>query len=755
MARAFLQCESHPGRKLTDHLEDVGERLGVGLLRPVAMCHDVGKATDYFQDYISGTRVDPSLKQHALLGAEILLECLLGTGQGFRSDELSLAYLFVRRHHGRLEDLVDAVGSIDPRRRDLLARQRASLDVEGLGVWLAGHGYRGRNIGDQDRARIRVETGRALRAETDHGRCVARYLGSLRSFGRFIEADRDSAGGATEDAYRRAPFLSFGAVESFRGEHFGSGTSVRMGEARAALFGEAAAAGWKGTPRGRLWSLTAPTGSGKTLAAIGWALAMREAGLKSGEGGCPIIYALPFTSIIDQTVSVIKGFGGENVDESVLAVHHHLAEPGPIFEKGEWSLAQNWVEGWRAELVCTTFVQVVNALFHGTCSDARRLSHLVGGILILDEIQAVPAELWPVVGLALRSLSAEFGTDVLLMTATQPAILDSAEVTELAPAGYEGRFADVFDRYDLRVETERTKTPKELSEDVRGALAGDAGGGCLLVLNTIDEALNVYRLISGAAWSGDFQVAHLSTNLRPKDRRVILDRVRARAGRQVVISTQVVEAGVDLSFDIVFRALAPFDSIVQAAGRANRHGDGRRGIVRIVEMEGNTAAKVYGNVHVDVARLVCRRLGAARVSEREVRRHVGEYFLELKSRISRDRAERILGAVRMMEFASLRGEGEDKEKKVTLIEDEAERVPHYVAMDRGDEVVWEEFQSCLGGRSGRVPRGVRNRVGLRIVEVPRRFAMGAEADERTGVVFVARGNAGRYYDAVTGWRRGR
>src|SRR5205823_2212853 len=117
---------------------------------------------------------------------------------------------------------------------------------------------------------------------------------------------------------------------------------------------------------GHLWSLTAPTGAGKTLAALGWALRRREMRIAAGLLPCSIIYALPFTSIIDQNAAVLRRVweGGEP-DESTLAVHHHVAEPGQLSKSGEQSLARSWVEGWRADVVCTTFVQVVNALFHG------------------------------------------------------------------------------------------------------------------------------------------------------------------------------------------------------------------------------------------------------------------------------------------------------------------------------------------------------------------------------------------------------
>ena len=763
MVPAFAHCESHPGRLLVDHLSDVSGRLREPLLRLAALCHDVGKGTTYFQDYLHNQSPrDARLKRHSHLGAEVLLEVLwedIDTSAEAGAQWPLLAYMFVRRHHGALDDLADALSATEEQRK-LLALQGEALDEAGLRGWLAGQGHGLRKCWDKDRVGLRVKAQRALAIETDRGICMARFQRALYRFGALIESDRDSAAGFARDFFDAEPRYTLSRVEAYR-SGLPNSNNV-MSRVRNRLFSGAAGAAARHHPdRGALWTLTSPTGSGKTLAALAWAFHRRALRAGTARRSGPVVYALPFTSIIDQNAAVLQRmYGGDQLDESILSVHHHLAEPGFLMEQGEESLARNWTEGWRADCVCTTFVQVVNALFHATAWDARRLNHLANGVLILDEVQGIPAHFWPVIRESLLSLSKEFGADVLLMTATQPAIFEKDEAVEIAPK--EVASEPAFNRYDLFADAGGAISLPDAAELVRRELANGGAQNCLVILNTIQEALDLLSLIATAPWAAGYRHFHLSTNLRPKDRRRILEEIGASPNGAILVATQVVEAGLDFSFDVVLRALGPLDSIVQAAGRCNRHGAGARGRVRILNLSGNSGTTVYGNVHMDVATSLYREISGRAVPEPEVQRLVFRYFQELKCRISQDRAREILKAVQMMEFASLRGEGlaKDIEKKqVVLIEDERYRIAHFVETDESDRAVWERFQGALKERNRwerqRAIRAVRNELGQRVVEVPRRCALRSEPNPGTGLVYVGTEQYRDWYSQQTGWRRSR
>jgi CRISPR-associated endonuclease/helicase Cas3 len=755
VAIAFHQCESHPGRKLTAHLENVAGRLPEGLLGTVGLFHDVGKATEYFQDHLYGRPIcNPALSHHSLLGAELFLKFAWpAVAKGLIAiEELATGYSFIRRHHGALDNLIDALSVTAD--RAALTRQLGSLDVAGLTEWLQGRGLNFVVDAQPNHAELRVRTLQALRTVAEVQPAMARFQKALLAFGSLIEADRDAAAGFTEDAFRAAaiPFF-FDHVKGFRSRLDASQVSPALATERECLFLEVTGTGGSSSERtAGLWTLTAPTGSGKTLAALGWAFQRRAARVARGGGHCRVVYALPFTSIIDQTVAVLEQMHESSVDESILAVHHHQAEPRAMAMRGEDSLARIWTEGWRADVVCTTFVQIANALFHGTPADSRRFKNLAGGILILDEVQAIPVHLWRPFAEALTSLCKNSGTDVLLMTATQPALFARGVATEIAPQNYNCRPA--FDRYDVQVDLVKQVELDAFANDIVRELRSDEIQSCLVILNTVREALDLFDRLSEHPCGTT--LLHLSTNLRPKDRRNILHLIRSRSHRRVLlISTQVVEAGVDLTFDIVFRALAPLDSIIQAAGRCNRHASGRRGVVRVLEPAGGSAARIYGNVHIDVARAFLGK-DPHTFTEPELRSLVDEYYSTLKERTSSRKSGLILEAVRMMEFANLRGDGikdADRDKRVLLIEEDADRVPHYIETDEDDSNIWERFQNAVNTKDRRAIRRLRSQVAQRIVEVPARFALTTNPDTATGLVHVARDAATRVYNAVTGWRR--
>jgi CRISPR-associated endonuclease/helicase Cas3 len=772
MAPAFQHCESHPGKPLTDHLRDVSERLaGAGhLMRTAGLFHDVAKATEYFQQYLNGRipNADLPLKQHAHLGAMWLLHYLVPkvNDQSLTIQEAVLAYLMVANHHTGLNNALDSLPPSDSAKcNHLWCKQLEAFDLDGAATWLGTVLNEAVAVPQPELqwTRLRIQLSTALRKLPNGLPAMHRFQNALRSFGLLVEADRDSASGFAPNQFETSFRFNLEKVERFRSAgRFGATADSRVIEARELIY-QAAVAGAQdqSATRGHLWSLTVPTGAGKTLAAIGWALRRREARVAARRSSCPIIYALPFTSIIDQNASVLRNLWDEGEpDESILALHHHIAEPGELAQKGEQSLARSWVEGWRADIVCTTFVQVVNALFHGTVADARRFSRLAGSILILDEVQAIPAKFWRAINSSLLTLCNQWGTDILLVTATQPAIFELRDVQELGPK-LPGALSTAFDRYDLIPETRQELTLGNLAQRIRIAISESEDSSCLVILNTIHEALDLYSLLL----EFPCPIFHLSTNLRPKDRKRILKQIANCQGQShLVIATQVVEAGVDLSFDLVFRALAPLDAVVQAAGRCNRHGTGRRGKVFLIRTAGNTGHLIYGNKEVGAAQEILEQLVRrdGRIPEPKLREGVSDYFRIVASRTGRETFDRIMAAIQMWEFACLRGETTDpernREKAVRLIDERDNSIPHFVEMDESDVEVWGQYrQACdisdLRQRRAKLRR-LRPQLAQRIVEVPKMFSLNAE-NELDKIVSVSRSIAHRYYDTSTGWIRER
>lgn len=347
-------------------------------------------------------------------------------------------------------------------------------------------------------------------------------------------------------------------------------TEVR--QARQDLWGAVECAG-KMQPG--LFTLTAPTGSGKTLAMLKFALehAARH-NLKR------VVLAVPFLSVIEQTAREYRKVFKSFPDNFVLE-HHSLAGLGVEVEQHDAEGASErqrrlLAENWDAPIVLTTNVQLLESLFSNRPSSCRKLHNLMESVILFDEAQSLPAGLAVPTLAALSHLSSAYHSSVVFATATQPAFdtLHKA-VTKHAAQGWQPdeavpKHADMF-RILKRIEVLWPKSGEkrgwaELATDLRS----DNAKQVLCVVNLKRHVLALLDELAGT--EGLF---HLSTNMCAEHRRDVLKKVRARlkAGETChLISTQCVEAGVDLDFPLVYRALAPLEAIAQAAGRCNREG---------------------------------------------------------------------------------------------------------------------------------------------------------------------------------------
>jgi CRISPR-associated endonuclease/helicase Cas3 len=317
-----------------------------------------------------------------------------------------------------------------------------------------------------------------------------------------------------------------------------------------------------GRPPG-IFTLTVPTGGGKTLAAMEFALrhALRH-GLRR------VVVAIPYTSIIEQNADVYRrAFGLSNGDAS-LVEHHSAVDP-----KHESARNRIASENWDASIIVTTNVQLFESLFANRPGACRKLHNLARSVIVLDEAQTLPRGLLAPTTDVLEALVCHYGASVVLCTATQPALTREA----LRDCGLSSTVEIVSDPDTLaerlrRVEVDWTRTVSAVPWDV---LAGEiaAERDVLAIVHRRDDARELCVAVD--AELGEPTTVHLSALMCPAHRSAVLAEIRARkrAGEPVrVVSTQLVEAGVDLDFPVVYRALAGIDSLTQAAGRCNREG---------------------------------------------------------------------------------------------------------------------------------------------------------------------------------------
>jgi CRISPR-associated endonuclease/helicase Cas3 len=322
-----------------------------------------------------------------------------------------------------------------------------------------------------------------------------------------------------------------------------------------------------------MFSLTVPTGGGKTLSSL--AFALRHARVFNLRR---TIYVAPFTSIIEQNAAVFRG-ALEPLLESGLpdpVVEHHSTVDLDATE----SSARLAAENWDAPLVVTTSVQLYESLFAARPGRCRKLHNLSGAVIILDEAQKLPVDLLEPCLMALRELTDHYHATVVLCTATKPAVQRRPGFA----IGLEGVREIVLEPRSLYIALKRVDVVdlgRVSDEDLCGRLREKKQALC--IVNTRRHAREVYQRLADADGT-----VHLSAAMCPEHRALVFRGVhrRLQSGDPCrVISTQLIEAGVDVDFPVVFRSLAGLDSVAQAAGRCNRNGRLDRGITYLFRSE--------------------------------------------------------------------------------------------------------------------------------------------------------------------------
>jgi CRISPR-associated endonuclease/helicase Cas3 len=331
-----------------------------------------------------------------------------------------------------------------------------------------------------------------------------------------------------------------------------------------------------------LFTLSVPTGGGKTLASLRFALHHANQ-----HGMDRVVYVIPFTSIIDQNADVVRDIleppgRPEGPVQIVLEHHSNLTR-----EQQTWR-DKMLTNNWDAPVVYTTSVQFLEALFGSGTRGARRMHQLANAVIVFDEIQTLPIRCVHMFNNAVNFLVEQCGSTVVLCTATQP-LLDKVDRKKGAITLTDGsemmpNVQALFDSLK-RVEVTDRRKPGGWGASEIATLAQEQtedSGSCLVIVNTKKVAKAIYRALGPTE---ALPVFHLSTSMCPVHRREILEKMRgglARGDRVLCVSTQLIEAGVDVDFGSVIRCLAGLDSIAQAAGRCNRNGARMKGFVSVV-----------------------------------------------------------------------------------------------------------------------------------------------------------------------------
>jgi len=547
------------------------------------MLHDMGKFTDEFGEYLKkaskGEKVKRGSVIHTFAGVRYLLEGFHSPNGGLSLPDIAAEVLAasVGGHHG-LMDLWDERhrNGFDHRLKhqpELDARAIASFHEECADEDEIArlYGQASAQITDFYRQRIMHCVSSNDEAHFAIGLLVRLITSAL------VEADRTD----TRCFMQNTPAFAAAAPDweaaACRiGSYIGKFPKETPIQAARGEFSDCCAAAAQRGPG--LYRLDLPTGGGKTLSALRFAV---EHAKKNGMHR--VFYIAPFLSIIEQNAEVIRKAVGDVLP--VLEHHSDLLHDDMTDE--EASRTELLQENWEAPLIVTTFVQLLNTLFSAKMSAVRRFHSLSGSVLIIDEIQSLPPRLLSMFNCAINFLVKCCAATVVLCSATQPAFHEAQRkmlpCERLIGEDVCRRYAPLFHR--TQIVDAGSCSMEELTGIAQDAL--DETENLLIICNTKQEAADLYERLSAET---DAPVCHLSAGMCMAHRKAVLSELSAALERHeklICVSTQVIEAGVDISFGSVIRLSAGLDSIVQAAGRCNRHAESAQARpVRICRLKG-------------------------------------------------------------------------------------------------------------------------------------------------------------------------
>lgn len=583
--------KSHPDRTLFEHVSDVesaaqailaqhsSDEARDEMVSEVVHLHDLGKASSAFQQYIRdpvGYRGNPNKKAHTPLGFAVAL--LLGNSLDKSEFWKLCASATVLGHHTGFPNsnrLTDAL-LMNDEWAEIIEEQAAAIPAQEASELT---GFTLENILSNpeicdaaydvasDLVDSTVEKAYADLQGATNDRLRIQFVFSV-----LLEADKaflalSQAGRFAYRSQRETNNLSPDAVES----HLQDAEESRINELRTRSRKQVLKT-LHADPERRLWTLTLPTGLGKTLTAAELALSLRE---HSGNPVPRIFVVLPFLSIIDQTAQVYGNLL-EGPPPSTLMQSHSLSER--TYDTEEANDAEFFLDTWNSEIVITTFDQFLLSLLGDRTRHQMRFHNLADSILIFDEVQTLPTPLWDLLSHAMEGLTTCLDSTAVFMSATQPGFVSGArELTERPEIYYQE-----FDRYQLVLKHRQRTRLEDFIEELLARVEELEEKRVLITLNTRASAREVRSALADH-WVAP--VYFLTADVTPKDRLAAIEKIKSADSPCLVVSTQVIEAGVDIDMDLVIRDFAPLDSLVQIAGRCNRGGAKSRADIEVYSLE--------------------------------------------------------------------------------------------------------------------------------------------------------------------------
>jgi len=700
----------------------------------------------------------PSYGFHATLGAFVVQENL-------KNDDLlirAIIFEIIKRHHGDLENFCIDEFTVD---RDIISKQWENSDRTDYERLLAELSFTLPDniqpyLDQLDGARLcfKLDATKKLPSESLHPYATTLFLFSLllaADKGDMMLGDRDNLG--------EVKLFDKQLVDNYKTHIFARRNQSQIDTLREEAYKSVAENVSKHTQHA-FFSITLPTGLGKTFTAFNAALKLQnELALTYSESGFSaipkIIYCLPFTSVIDQNARILEEiFYHSGMQEGYLARHHYLSDwPSRFSGRDDLNDTEKeyFTEGWEYPFIVTTFVQLLETIFSNKNRKLRKFHNIANAIIILDEVQNIPPKYFETVEATFQSLFECFGTRFIFVTATQPLMIIKNPVIELTdPRRIATRgFFQNMNRIELDISLwkQGEKDWEELFSVFQDAVDTEAEKSFLFIVNKVKDSQDLYTYLKEK--NPGAKMVYLSAAILPQLRKDLIRAIKEHDGSKqlLVVTTQVVEAGVDIDLDIVYRDFAPLDSINQSAGRCNRNGIKGLGQVRLFASAKGTV-NVYDSVLINITKRVLVQQvkeGTDSILESAFFDLNERYAYEIRKGIADESDHsKLIGWMKNLQFANVA-------KHFELIDSVKNRYSVFIDYDERSHEIWQEYLSVktIEDRWNRKKemRKLRPKILQYVVQFPEKCLPAEKIDEEKPIIYLGPNEFSQYYSLETGY----
>lgn len=776
------------------------ELIDISLI--IAYYHDLGKATKYFQEYLFETnnnkknklKVSP-LTKHSLISAILvffaLKEYLIPKNI---SEELRyiipyIGFIVIKKHHSYLENLYDNI-SIDKNNIDILKEQLNSIEENLDNSFFNEIPYLEKSLNNTKNLLYNYnefhkyfnkvsfckiykeivnlnEKILVLDNENSLYELAGKYIFTFLIMSILLFADRRDAANI-QLFYFNQDFIDYDIFDDYV-NNLNKNTLNQDVENNSNQFLKLRQETYNKIKQEILNDLfdniigvNLPTGIGKTLINLNLALKIKEK-IKSNFNYHPkVIYSLPFLSIIDQVDELIKkafNFKKINLTSNLYISHHYLSKFEYKIDNSDENIeyldllkGELMIENWDSHIVLTTFVKLFETITKNKVSTLMRFYNLISSIVILDEVQNIPYKYYSFLNTIFKALSYYFNNYFILSTATKPIILQTNKTL-----AYKELYINL-NRVKINFNIYEDLTLQDLKNKLLDVFKYYRN--ILVILNTIRSAKEFYKLLKQEIIDNQIKIYFLSSHIIPKQRLQIIKDIKNRVYdnyKQIVVSTQLIEAGVDLDFDYAIRDFGPLDSIIQVAGRTNRNYNNLQpcniDIYKILDEKNQRYfySYIYDKILTENTINMILEINSNEIYEKDFYNIYEIYNNLLINKVSKDISYNLINHLKELNFGNI--------SLFDLIEQKYIEYPIFIEIDENAINIWQEYCDIISNlKKGKdyykqIERflKIKSEFYSYVINVSYTYAKENLPVENNGFLYVCNSMLENYYDKETGF----